>query len=375
MELIMNTKNIVLSLTIAGIVTSSALMPMKAMKRTWDDNDPTMQDHHLSKKTKTSDVVTMSDFFESLPNEMNDHIGQFLVPAHLDLTNPAHIKIIRTIVRYKNINRYFHHTIVPLCLRHIREITLSNAIITNQQKFNRFLAFLSQLINLNSISLSGTNITDQQLSALLDVVNRNKIKQLKLSYCHNLHKPTLNNLPALTKLDLSFCCNLQNPTINNLPALTTLYLFGTNITDTLLSNILDHGNFKNSLAELNLSVCRNLHNTTLNNLPALISLNLSFCCNLQNPTINNLPALISLDLSSCFHLKNPVLNNLPALTKLDLSVCFHLQNPIFNNLPALTKLYLFLCPNLALVTLSTTMQHLHLEQQHPLIHFNYVNNQ
>jgi len=252
----MNTKNIVLSFTIAGIITSSALMPMK---RTWDDNDPTMQDHHLSKKTKTSDVVTMSDFFDSLPNETNDHIGQFLVPAHLDLTNPTHIKIIRTIVRYKNINRHFHHTIVPLCLRHIREITLSNAIITNQQKFNRFLAFLSQLINLNSISLSGTNITDQQLSALLDVVNRNKIKQLKLS----------------------FCSHLQNPTLNNFPALTTLYL--------------------------------------------------SFCDNLQNPTLNNLPAL--------------------------------------------TKLYLFLCPNLALVTLSTTMQHLHLEQQHPLIHFNYVNNQ
>ncbi len=221
MEFIMNTKNIVLSFTIAGIVTNSALTPMKAMKRTWDDNDPAMQDPHLSKKTKTSDVVTMSDFFESLPNEMNDHIGQFLVPAHLDLINPAHIKIIRTI---KNINRYFHHTIASLCLRHIRAITLSNAIITNQQKFNSFLAFLSQLINLNSISLSGTNITDQQLSALLDVVNRNKIKQLKLSFCSHLQNPTLNNFPALTTLYLSFCDNLQNPTLNNLPALTKLDL-------------------------------------------------------------------------------------------------------------------------------------------------------
>jgi hypothetical protein len=340
-----------------------------------------VQKNNASSSTTTNTIIAHTDTANSsnnnslvestldvFPDEIianfAEQIANHIAPNyHLDLTNKNQRNDLWHLLTLGKTNRYFKNVFVPEALRHIHSITISNDILRRPGLLN-FLGKLKKSTTID-INLSGTDITDQQLEALLAKIDRNKIFSLNLSYCYSLQNPTLN-LPKLTKLDLSSCRELQNPTIN-CPTLITLDL---SICHKLKNPTINCP----ALITLNLSYCYSLQNLTLNH-PTLTKLNLSFCRELQNPTIN-CPTLITLDLSSCHKLKNPTIN-CPALITLDLNLCDSLQNLTLNS-PALTELDLFGCTQPINVTLQATAPNLNLEnfkQQKKNIHFNYINKQ
>ncbi len=389
----MKYQNIVLSLTITSIIAGTALTPLVAMKRQHND-DKEIQEPAVSKKQKTIDTVTMPEFFENLPNEINDHIGQFIesIPQDLDFENHKHVRIIHTIWKLREINKHFSDILVPLCLRKVQSIRISNNLIENQKKFDSFVVFLGSLQNLNFIDVNRTGITDQQLTLLLRAATANKKNiQLRLNYCQNLLKPTIENIPTLINLQFSWCENLQAITLRNLPALTNLDIIActalenvtpinlpaltslelnfcdnplivnfknihklthlglriSDINDNTLTTLFNQGTLRNTLHELDFFGCPNLKNPSFDNLTTLTNLSLSECLNIEKPSLTNLPKLTHLDLSltgiTDDILANKILNQGTlghTLISLDISYCKNLHKPTIGNLTNLTHLAL-----------------------------------
>ncbi len=151
----------------------------------------------------------------------------------------------------------------------LQELNLSEC--HQLQDFN-----LGNLPNLKQLYLTATNITDTQLEKILNHWKiRNSLQKLDLSWCKQLQNFNLDNLPNLKELDLSECNQLQNFNLGNIPNLKKLYLIATNITNTQLENILNHGNFRSSIQKLVLSWYDQLQNVSLGSLPNLKELNLS----------------------------------------------------------------------------------------------------
>ena len=222
-------------------------------------------------------------------------------------------------------------------------------IIEDQQILNRCL-------NLRKLDLKrSTSFT--YLDAASPIV-----RELDLSYNHNLFQIPLKNFPALTYLNLSYT-SIQDGFFedNDLSQIKILKLEG--------CSKLTNPSFKrcSNIEEIDLSKSKNLSNPVFNHLP-LKKLSLLKCLILDQPKLINLNCLTSLNLSSNnfskvelkYFLKSDLpkleilyLNSLqgirtivltyPNLKEVNLSGCFNLEEFCFEGLTHLEMISLAGC--------------------------------
>ena len=117
---------------------------------------------------------------------------------------------------------------------------------------------------ITTLDLSGSNITDDDLSLLNDLPG---LKQLNLSGCNNLTDAGLAHLQHLTslqQLDLSRCSNLTDAGVAHLQRLTSLQQLNLSRCYNLTDAGLAHLQHLTSLQQLDLSRCDNLTDTQVN---------------------------------------------------------------------------------------------------------------
>jgi hypothetical protein len=317
----MNIKKTLLTLflcTIAG----ATFMPVVAMdeqphkRRKLNSSEEAPATTSTLSSTTTDSLTartTIAPFFAALPIELINCIRRRITtaPKKFDFGKYRHRMFVRKILKLSHQNRFFRHVFVPLFLRNIHSIRITDVML-QKKSFPALCNFLSlfnqeKIEHLNfpllSIDLSHTNISDEQLKNLLDAINRKKIAEL----------------------DLGFCKNIKNPSLENLTKLTILNLDTTNITDEALGNILKQEPLKKTLQEINLYNCKNLIKPVINSLSSLKTISLEWCTNIQSLTLETQPKLTTILLDCCVTLSSFNIDKLPMIEKIEILRCFKLK--------------------------------------------------
>jgi hypothetical protein len=136
----------------------------------------------------------------------------------------------------------------------LRYINLSYCELLNNVTFSNLNSHTSVNQNLVELDLTGTSITDQNLSCLLTELNY--LKVLLLKECRHLIKPKIKN-DSIEHLNLRFCRNLVAIRLQ-CPLLSTLDLAYTSITDEAIERGITSQTASTNLRILSLSNCRRL---------------------------------------------------------------------------------------------------------------------